>query len=178
MISRRRFLAAAGGASSTLLLGCGSAKSCGETASGAGLGYCLVKPTVLRFVGAARLSVGQMQLFNVDDNSAAIVARDQRGFYALSAICTHSCCVVTLCDASCGNPITNPGECKATATAALISSGSAFVCACHGSEYAADGSVTFGPSTSPLPPIALRRDGDDLLADLSTPASASDRLTV
>ena len=124
-----------------------------------------------------RLAVGQVALFNLDDDSAAIVARDERGFYALSAICTHQCCVLTVCDAACTAPLTNPGSCAETPAAILVRSGAAFVCACHGSEFGADGIVQSGPATRALPSVALRRDGDDLLVDLSRPASPQERIT-
>ena len=114
---------------------------------------------------------------NVDDRSAAIVARDDKGFYALSGICTHSCCIITLCgDTSCKTILTNPGDCKVTATTTLVRPGRAFVCPCHGSEFAADGTVLSGPASVSLPFVALRLDGNDVVVDLGTAAAPTDRV--
>lgn len=178
--TRRGFLRVAGGAAGAVLAGCGSStapRTCATPAAGPGLSYCLVGNVEVRVTGGALLTAGQMILFNVDDSSATILARDERGLYALSAICTHQCCIVTACDATCGTVITNPGDCNATRTGALASTGTAFICACHGSEFAADGSVLTGPAVQPLPAVALRRDGSDVIIDLSRAAAREDRVT-
>jgi Rieske Fe-S protein len=52
----------------------------------------------------------------------------------------------------------------------------AFLCACDGSEFAADGSVIFGPATRGLPSVALRLDGDDALVNPAVAASPQDRV--
>ena len=178
--NRRRFLAVAAGAAGAAVVGCRGVptRSCPQPPStGPGLGYCLVDSVEVRLSAAALLTVGQVALHNLDDRSAVIVARDEQGFYALSGICTHQCCILTLCDASCAAVLTNPGDCASTPTGTLVREGGAFVCACHGSEFAADGSVLSGPAVERLPSIALRRDGDDLLADLGTPAPSTARAT-
>jgi cytochrome b6-f complex iron-sulfur subunit len=183
-LNRRRFLAVAGAATGLAWLGCESggastpdaARSCSTPSGGPGLGYCLLGATEVRIPLAARVGVGQTALFNLDDSSAAIVARDDRGFYALSGICTHLCCVLTLCDGTCAKVLTNPGDCAATPVGRLAATGAAFVCACHGSEFAADGSVLSGPADRPLPAVALRRDGDDLIVDLGREVALTDRI--
>src|SRR5579864_8367273 len=111
---RRRFLMRAAGAVAT---GCGgasrpSAPACGDAADGPGLGYCLVESRSLRIPGAARFSAGQVTIMLLDDNSGAIVARDAKGFYALSATCTHACCNVNVCaDAMCASATLDAPAC-------------------------------------------------------------------
>ena len=131
--------------------------------------YCLVEPSVLRVPGARLLAVGGAVLLNVDDRTAVIVARDDAGYHALSAICTHQCCLVALCDdALCGAPVGNPGDCATTATERPVGGQTALVCPCHGSGFRLDGQPTSGPATTPLPHYALTFDGDDALVDTST----------
>ena len=102
------------------------------------------------------------------DNTAAIVARDERGLYARSAICTHACCIVNLCvEAKCASPRVNPAACTPPAASTLVRSGAAFLCPCHGSAFLADGSVLSGPATSSLPSLALHVEGDDAVVDFS-----------
>ena len=59
------------------------------------------------------------------ENARAYVGRDERGFYAIIAICTHLGCTPRL-DAT------------------------EFECPCHGSRFALDGQVTSAPATRPL----------------------------
>lgn len=160
-------LTAVGGGLSLVGCGGGVAAPCATPSDGPGAGYCLVRNLTLRVPGAAMLAIGQVVLFSDDDDNAVIVARDQHGLYALSAVCTHSCCMVTVCNASCARGVlTNPGSCAASPVGAL-SSGTAFICACHGSEFAADGSVVTGPAATPLPSLALTVDGADVIVDLA-----------
>ena len=178
-LSRRRALELL---ASATLLGCGnesgaSVPACGTDARGNGLRYCLVAKKEITIPGLLQLGVGEVALMSIDDNSAAIVARDELGFYALSGTCPHACCTVTICGGEeCTAPVPSPTDCAPAITAPLSRSGSAFLCPCHGSQFAADGSVLAGPATTSLPSISLRISGRDVVVDLSTPVSPSQRV--
>ena len=145
------------------------------TANG-GTSYCLVNDEVLRVPDVRALTIGEAVLFNVDDDTAVLVVRDAGGTYAMSAICTHQCCLVSLCEnADCTTLGTNPGECHATSTATPMPTGAAIICPCHGSTFAIDGSVLTGPAIRSLPHYALAFDGNDGLVDVATVVAASDR---
>ena len=154
----------------------GPGPSCAKDALGPGLPYCLTTRVALTIRGAAHLSVGEVALIALDDHSSAIVARDERGYYAMSGTCTHACCTVALCtDASCATPVLSPNDCAPAKTGALVRTGAAFLCPCHGSSFAADGSVINGPARTRLPAVALSIEGDDIVVDLSQPVSSDDR---
>src|SRR5258708_22825355 len=118
--SRRRFLQAGAGA---LVAGCGSKAQvpCTTTlGDGPGLRYCLVDGKKLMFPGAGMMPVGSAILMNDDDRTAAVLVRDDQGFYALSGICTHQCCLVSLCgDGTCKKLLGNPGDCARTTVVTL-----------------------------------------------------------
>src|SRR5258708_6914548 len=112
----------------------------------------------------------------LDDNTGAIVARDDQGFYALSATCTHACCNVNICaDSSCTSATLDAPACAKPQPSTLARTGATFLCPCHGSQYAADGTVLSGPAHLPLPAIALSIDGDDVVVDLSRPVDRTAR---
>ena len=58
-----------------------------------------------------------------------ILGRDDKGLYALSAICTHE-------------------QCDISSSGTIAASG--INCSCHGSKFSATGDVKQGPATSPL----------------------------
>jgi cytochrome b6-f complex iron-sulfur subunit len=66
--------------------------------------------------------------------------KDADGVYAISQTCTHLGCIV-----------------KAT--------GQGFDCPCHGSRFAADGSVVKGPAPQPLKWLKLQASGADWVVD-------------
>lgn len=177
---RRAFLrlVAAAGAGSACSSSRGGAvpPPCATDGTGPGIAYCLVANQKLRVTGGARIGVGQVVVAVLDDNTAGILARDARGLYALSATCTHACCTVNVCvDASCAVAATTPGACAAPSPLSPPPGGAAFLCPCHGSEYAVDGSVVRGPATRALPSIAVEVDGNDALVDFSQPVDAAQR---
>jgi Rieske Fe-S protein len=138
--------------------------------------YCLVAGEMLRVPSVRNLAIGQATLFNVDDDTAVVVVRDVNGLYAMSGICTHQCCLVSLCgDDVCSKLGTNPGGCNATAVATPSVTGAAIICPCHGSAFAIDGSVLTGPAIRPLPHYGLVLDGDDALVDTSRAVGSTTR---
>ena len=65
------------------------------------------------------------------------IFRDEQGFYAISAVCTHLGCIVDRSEEQ-------------------------FVCPCHGTLFSADGKALSGPAPAPLPwlEIGLHPSGD------------------
>lgn len=154
----------------------GGSPPCVAPSDAQGRSYCLVSGDVVRVPLAGRLVVGQAVLFNVDDNTAVLVVRDAGGAYAMSAICTHQCCLLALCeDAACTALGTNPGTCAPTVTAMPAATGAALICACHGSTFGIDGTVLTGPAVRDLPHYAVTFDADDALVDTSRVVPATTR---
>jgi Rieske Fe-S protein len=83
------------------------------------------------------IPVGGGKIF---EERKAVVTQPRAGTVkAFSTTCTHAGCDVT------------------TVSRGTIN------CPCHGSKYKiADGSVAGGPAPSPLPPVAVTVDGDDI----------------
>lgn len=139
---------------------------CTESSLGSSPGYCLVEKFIARVVGGALLLPGESMLANIDDNTAVVVGRDIGGFFARSAVCTHACCVVALCDDDvCSALDPTPDPCGIVGP----SSADRVLCPCHGSIFRiSDGVALTGPATLSLPAYALMMDGDDLLVDTGT----------
>lgn len=89
-------------------------------------------------------------------SSNVVVARDSKGFFAMSAICTHAGCVL---------------DDNAGTIAAGLS------CACHGSTFDGDGNVTRGPARSPLQhyQVTVAADGS-ITVDGSKPVASDVRV--
>jgi nitrite reductase/ring-hydroxylating ferredoxin subunit len=81
-------------------------------------------------------------------NLKAFVGRDAGGLYAMSSICKHEAC-----------DIANGGK---------ILAGPKLQCACHGSEYDANGIVINPPSTTNLDHVALSVNAADGVISVNT----------
>lgn len=66
------------------------------------------------------------------------VAGDYKGF---SAVCTHTGCLIN-----------------------EVADGT-INCPCHGSKFSLDGAVANGPASKPLEPVAIRVQGDSIVAE-------------
>lgn len=97
------------------------------------------------------------------DAARAWLARDEGGYYALDAHCTHLGCVVGLA---------STGE-------------TGYECGCHGSQFDRSGRATHGPAKDPLRHLSLELDEEGILVidraqgvdpafRLATNAAASD----
>ena len=92
-----------------------------------------------RFRVALPETLAAGQAFVPPGRSVAIF-RDGQGVHAISTICTHLGCVVKAVEAG-------------------------FECPCHGSRFAADGSVLKGPAPVPLPWLKVSVAGDLVTID-------------
>ncbi|MDB4959939.1 MAG: Rieske (2Fe-2S) domain protein [Myxococcales bacterium] len=80
-----------------------------------------------------------------------IVVRDQLGVMAVSAVCTHQGCVVSL-------------------------DSEALVCECHGSMFTMDGDVIAGPATKPLAHFKVTLVAGRIYVDPAQQVPSKDRL--
>ena len=81
--------------------------------------------------------------------------RDDRGFYAISGLCTHLGCTVAIKDDS------------------------HFECPCHGSKFDLSGAVQMGPAELPLNHVELTYSADNkLVVDTQVVVPATQRLAI
>jgi len=146
-------------------------------ATNARASYCLVEGGMLTVPGAAKLLAGQAVLYNVDDNTAVVVVRDEKGLFAVSGICTHQCCLLALCnDKECAMPRANPGECGTSPLSEPSLTDAALFCPCHGSEFRLDGTPVNGPAKTPLAHYALTVTGDDVIVSVERRVAVDTRV--
>jgi cytochrome b6-f complex iron-sulfur subunit len=95
-------------------------------------------------------SLGAGEAFVPPGRSVAVF-QDNDGVFAISTICTHLGCIVK----------PKPGG---------------FDCPCHGSQYAADGSVTKGPAPKALPWLKVTKTGGGWTVDEETTVKAGTKV--
>ena len=150
MATRRRFLAAAGGAGVTLTLGgCatygGSAaesepdsagsQSAGSDSAVSGAVSGAPEGSAPALASVADIPVGGGKIFA--EQKVVLTQPEAGTIAAFSATCTHQGCTVTAV------------------------AGGTINCPCHGSKFKiADGSVAGGPAKRPLPPVGVNVTGD------------------
>lgn len=124
-------------------------KVVGGAVTAAALGGCAGRVARGTFPapGAAALEVGRAI---VVEAGPVVLARDEGGLYAMSALCTHLGCQVTV-------------------------EGDGLPCPCHGSVFDLQGEVVTGPASSPLEHYAVTVDGDTVTVDTTAVVDASTR---
>jgi nitrite reductase/ring-hydroxylating ferredoxin subunit len=143
-LDRRRFLSIAGSSAGAALIG-GAVSSCGGN-DAAPFGK----------VAAGNVSALPVGTLLIMGN--VIVARDDRGLYAMTAICTHMGCIVRNVSHTVDSTIH---------------------CPCHGSMYDGNGAVTQGPAPRSLQHYAVTVAADgSLTVDGDQPVSADARTAV
>lgn len=131
--SRREMLLATTSVGAGALLDCGAPD---ELGSGACMGTQPSSSVVAS--GAEALAEGK-DLRVIGTTKPIYVARDNRGFMAINATCTHQGCEAIYVDAS-----------------------KAYECGCHGSRFGFDGTVIMGPAQRPLSHVFICRNSDGL----------------
>ena len=134
IVSRRKLLVTGGG-----LL----AASCGPQTN----------QTLPALISAGRVSDLATGTLRAIAGMGVAVGRDARGIYALSVICTHAGCDMSVDGAV---------------------SASSIDCACHGSVFDGLGDVLRGPASAPLPHLLVTEDaagGLTIHADQSVPST-------
>lgn len=146
-ISRREFLTK--GALGSFFVAMGSAMVGG---------VALPKPTVSPGP-SRRYKLGTPEEFPVGtavkmDKENLFLLRDDEGFYAITAVCTHLGCIIAKVD-------------------------DGFACPCHGSRFSADGRVVGGPAPRGLPwlKVSLTPDGC-LMVDADVDVAPGTKLAV
>ena len=147
-------------------------------ASVAGMGTAMVRslvPNVL-YEPPQRFKAGLPEQFPEGatflEDQRVFVFREQKTFYAISAVCQHLGCTVKLVSLNQPKTVTVDGR--------LVEEHREFQCPCHGSKYYGNGVNYAGPAPRPLASYKLAVSPDDgqLIVDLSEPVNRDFRLSV
>ncbi len=106
------------------------------------------------------------------EDRRVFVFREQRTFYAVSAVCTHLGCTVKLVNLNQPRTVTIKGR--------PVEVRREFHCPCHGSKYYADGTNYAGPAPRPLVwhRLEIAPDDGQLVINLGETVGREFRLTV
>lgn len=147
-------------------------------ASVAGLGSAMVRslvPNVL-YEPSQRFKAGLPDQFPEGatflEDQRVFIFREQKTFYAISAVCQHLGCTVKLVSLNQPKTVTADGR--------PLEEHREFHCPCHGSKYYGNGVNYSGPAPRPLTwyQLAVSPDDGQLIVDLSEPVNRDFRLSV
>jgi cytochrome b6-f complex iron-sulfur subunit len=147
-------------------------------ASVAGMGIAMVRslvPNVL-YEPSERFKAGLPEQFPEGatflEDQRVYIFREQRSFYAISAICQHLGCTVKMVSLNQPKTVNIEGR--------PVEEHREFHCPCHGSKYYANGVNYAGPAPRPLSWFLLEISPDDgqLIVNLGRPVKRDFRLTV
>jgi cytochrome b6-f complex iron-sulfur subunit len=147
-------------------------------ASVAGMGTAMVRslvPNVL-YEPSQRFKAGLPDQFpdgpTFFEDQRVFIFREQKTFYAISAVCQHLGCTVKLVNLNQPKTVTDGGH--------PFEEHREFHCPCHGSKYYGNGVNYAGPAPRPLIwyRLAVSPDDGQLIVDLSEPVNRDFRLTV
>jgi len=91
-------------------------------------------------IGKAEIPVGEAKEIVFNNTPAIIINRQDKGYVALSRVCTHLGCLVD-----------------------YQKDKKRFLCPCHAGTYDLSGNVTFGPPPKPLQQFPLKVEGDTII---------------
>ena len=147
-------------------------------ASVAGIGTAMVRslvPDVL-YEPSQRFKAGLPEQFPEGatflEDQRVYIFREQKTFYAISAVCQHLGCTVKLVNLNQPKTVTIEGR--------PTEERREFHCPCHGSKYYGNGVNYSGPAPRPLAwyRLAVSPDDGQLIVDLSDPVNRDFRLSV
>lgn len=147
--------------------------------AGATLSACGTDPGTGINPNAMPFDAGAASDFAVDSlrvnyQQNVVIGRDARGFYAMSATCTHAACKVS---APAGSVCIPAGNTDLTIPVTAPAGVAVMCCACHNSQFDRDGNVRGGPAPRPLTHYRVTITGGRVMVDPRTAAAISDRAT-
>ena len=147
-------------------------------ASVTGFGYAMVRslvPNVL-YEPSERFKAGALDQFPEGatflEDQRVFIFREQKSYYAISAVCTHLGCTVKMINLNQPKLVSIDGK--------QVEERREFQCPCHGSKYHANGDNYAGPAPQPLTWYHLEVAPEDgqLVVNLGRPVKRDFRLTV